>query len=93
VPEPTGKKMISPLSAHLVRADDMTVRASGGDVYQVMEDPMLRWCPTRGCETIVRLPTPGAAGAKCPTCARKFCALCGCRRHPLRTCEMVRGGR
>ena len=60
---------------------------------EVSLDPNARWCPTAGCDTVLkRGKGKGADKLKCNNCKRSLCFSCNEVWHEGRTCEQAANG-
>ena len=60
---------------------------------EVALDPNARWCPTAGCDTVLkRGKGKGADKLKCNKCKRSLCFSCNEVWHEGRTCEQAANG-
>ncbi|KAI1715390.1 IBR domain, a half RING-finger domain-containing protein [Ditylenchus destructor] len=56
----------------------------------VNSHPHLRWCPGRGCHTIVFCKTNKAHRVACSNCNSKFCMKCGQNYHAPASCDVIK---
>ena len=60
---------------------------------EVALDPSARWCPTAGCDSVLkRGKGKGADKLKCGKCKRALCFSCNEEWHDGRTCEQAANG-